>query len=96
VNKVDLHIHTTASDGKYTAAEIVRKTWEVGLNYIAICDHDSIDGIMPALAAMRACPGLTVLAGVEINTDIPTGELHVLGYLYDYESQELEAADIKG
>jgi predicted metal-dependent phosphoesterase TrpH len=90
VNKVDLHIHTTASDGKYTAAEIVRKTWEVGLNYIAICDHDSIDGIMPALAAMRACPGLTVLAGVEINTDIPTGELHVLGYLYDYESQELE------
>jgi predicted metal-dependent phosphoesterase TrpH len=90
VSKVDLHIHTSASDGKFSASEIVRKAWESGLNYIAICDHDSIEGIMPALAAMRACPGLTVLAGVEINTDIPAGELHVLGYLYDYENLELK------
>jgi predicted metal-dependent phosphoesterase TrpH len=90
MSKVDLHIHTTASDGKYTPAEIVRKAWEAGLNYIAICDHDSLEGIRPALAAMRACPGLLILAGVEINTDIPSGELHVLGYLYDYENRELQ------
>ena len=90
MSKVDLHIHTSASDGKFTAAEIVRKAWESGLNYIAICDHDSIEGIMPALAATRACPGLTVFPGVEINTDIPAGELHVLGYLYDYENLELK------
>jgi predicted metal-dependent phosphoesterase TrpH len=90
MSKVDLHIHTTASDGKYTPAEIVRKAWEAGLNYIAICDHDSLEGIRPALAAMRACPGLLILSGVEINTDIPSGELHVLGYLYDYENQELQ------
>ena len=77
MSKVDLHIHTTASDGKFTPAEIVRKAWEAGLNYIAICDHDSIEGILPAQAAMRAYPGLTVIGGVEINTDIPAGELHI-------------------
>ncbi len=90
MNKVDLHIHTTASDGKFTPAEIVRQSWEAGLSYISICDHDSIEGIMPAMTAMRSCPGLTVLAGVEINTDIPAGELHLLGYLFDYQNQELQ------
>jgi 3',5'-nucleoside bisphosphate phosphatase len=90
VSKVDLHIHTSASDGKYSAPEIVRKAREAGLNYIAICDHDSIEGILPAFSAARSYPGLQVLQGVEINTDIPAGELHVLGYLYDYNNQELQ------
>ncbi|HSW57255.1 MAG TPA: PHP domain-containing protein [Dehalococcoidales bacterium] len=89
MSKVDLHIHTSASDGKYSAAEIVRKAWEAGLTHIAICDHDSIDGIMPALEAAKEFPGLTVIPGVEINTDIPAGEMHVLGYLFEYQNQEL-------
>jgi predicted metal-dependent phosphoesterase TrpH len=90
VSKVDLHIHTTASDGKYSASEIVRKAYENGLTYIAICDHDSLDGIRPALSAALTCPGLQVLAGVEINTDIPSGELHILGYLYQISNPELQ------
>jgi predicted metal-dependent phosphoesterase TrpH len=95
VSKVDLHIHTTASDGKFSPAEIVRKAWEAGLNYIAICDHDSVEGILPAQAAMRACREMTLINGVEINTDIPTGELHILGYLYDYENPELQSVMVK-
>jgi predicted metal-dependent phosphoesterase TrpH len=91
VGKVDLHIHTTASDGKYTPAEIVRKAWESGLRYIAICDHDSIEGLPPAREAAKNYPGLTVIGGVEINTDIPSGELHLLGYLFDPENAELKA-----
>jgi 3',5'-nucleoside bisphosphate phosphatase len=90
VSKVDLHIHTTASDGKYSASDIVRKASECGLNYIAICDHDSLDGIRPALSAALTCPGLKVIPGVEINTDIPSGELHVLGYAYDLSNPELQ------
>jgi predicted metal-dependent phosphoesterase TrpH len=90
VSKVDLHIHTTASDGKFTPAEIVRKAWESGLVYIAISDHDSIEGVIPAQAAARNFPGITVIGGVEINTDIPSGELHVLGYLFDCDNQELK------
>jgi predicted metal-dependent phosphoesterase TrpH len=89
VGKVDLHIHTTASDGKYSPAEIVRKAWESGLLYIAISDHDSIEGIVPAREAAKNYPGLTVIGGVEINTDIPSGELHILGYLFDPENAEL-------
>ena len=91
MGKVDLHIHTTASDGKFAPLEVVRKTWEAGLRYIAICDHDSLDGIMPALAAMPDFPGMTIIRGVEINTDIPAGEVHILGYLYNFSHQELHA-----
>jgi 3',5'-nucleoside bisphosphate phosphatase len=89
VSQVDLHIHTTASDGKYTPAEIVSRAAAVGLLYISICDHDTIDGILPAQAAAHSFPGLTVISGVEINTDIPAGELHILGYYCDSASREL-------
>jgi 3',5'-nucleoside bisphosphate phosphatase len=89
MNKVDLHIHTTASDGKFTPAEIVRKAHETGLAYIAICDHDSIEGIAPAMQEALKFPGMTVIYGVEINTDIPAGELHILGYFYDLSDAEL-------
>jgi predicted metal-dependent phosphoesterase TrpH len=90
VSKVDLHLHTTASDGKFTPAEIVRLAREAGLVYIAICDHDSIDGVMPAREEAVKYPGLTVIGGVEINTDIPAGELHILGYLCDLSNDELK------
>lgn len=89
MSQVDLHIHTTASDGKFTPEEIVRKACGAGLRYIAICDHDSMEGILPARAASRTCPGLTVINGVEINTDIPAGELHVLGYLCEPDHIEM-------
>jgi predicted metal-dependent phosphoesterase TrpH len=91
VGKIDLHIHTTASDGKFTPAEIVRKSWESGLTHIAICDHDSFEGVIPAQSAAKNYPGLTVISGVEINTDTSLGELHILGYLIDCNDQELTA-----
>ena len=71
MSKVDLHIHTTASDGKFTPAEIVQKAAANGLLYIAIADHDSIDGVIPAQEAARNIHRITVIGGVEINTDIP-------------------------
>jgi 3',5'-nucleoside bisphosphate phosphatase len=89
VGKVDLHIHTTASDGRFTPAEIVRKASEKGLVYIAICDHDSIEGVIPAQEAAKSCRGITVIGGVEINTDIAAGELHILGYYCDCNNIEL-------
>ena len=90
MGKVDLHIHTTASDGKFTPAEIVQKAIASGLKYIAITDHDSIDGVLPAQAAARNFNELTVIGGVEINTDVPAGELHILGYYIDTACLELE------
>ena len=90
MSQVDLHIHTTASDGRFTPEEVVRKAAEYGLIVVAITDHDTIDGIVPALEAARAFPRLKVIPGVEINTDVPQGEAHVLGYFIDYTHDELQ------
>jgi len=87
---VDLHIHSTASDGRLTAEDLVRQAAKKGLSVIAITDHDSVDGIAAALVAAESFPSLTVIPGVEINTDIPNGEVHILGYFIDYENEELK------
>ncbi|HET6320407.1 MAG TPA: PHP domain-containing protein [Chloroflexota bacterium] len=79
MNRVDLHTHTTASDGTFTPAELVVEAQRVRLDVLAICDHDSTEGIAPALAA-NSNGALQVIAGVEVNTDVPGGEVHVLGY----------------
>jgi len=91
VSRIDLHLHSNASDGKFSPAEIVRKSAEAGLTVIALTDHDTVDGIESALEAGKSFPGLTVIPGVEINTDVPKGEAHVLGYFIDYNHPELLA-----
>lgn len=89
MSKVDLHIHTTASDGRFSPEEIVRKAVELGLEVIALADHDCVDGIVPALKAARKFPQLRIIPAVEVSTDVPDGEVHVLGYFIDYTSREL-------
>ncbi|MBI2829805.1 MAG: PHP domain-containing protein [Chloroflexi bacterium] len=83
ISQVDLHLHSTASDGRLSSAEVVRRSAELGLTVIAITDHDSVDGIAPALEAAKDFPQLRVIPGVELNTDVPGGEVHVLGYFID-------------
>jgi predicted metal-dependent phosphoesterase TrpH len=92
VSRADLHIHSTASDGKLAPADVVREAAGRGLSFIALADHDSIDGIAPAQAAASAFPGLKVIPGVEISTDVPEGEVHILGYFIDYNDPEFLAA----
>jgi predicted metal-dependent phosphoesterase TrpH len=86
--KADLHLHTTASDGRLSPAEMVELAASIGLNVIAITDHDTIDGVAPALEAGIAHPELTIIPGVEISTDVPHGEVHVLGYFIDYADEK--------
>ena len=76
MSKVDLHIHSTASDGQLSPAGVVRKAAETGLTVIALTDHDTVDGIPPALETAKTFPALTVIPGVEINTDVAEGEAH--------------------
>jgi len=87
--KIDLHLHTTASDGRLSPEEVVQLAVERGLEVIAITDHDSVAGITAAVKAAESFPPLKVIPGVEINTDIPDGEVHILGYFIDYRSPEL-------
>ena len=78
--RIDLHTHSNASDGLFAPAELVRRAREAGLDLIALVDHDTTGGIAEAQAE-GARLGLTVMPGVEINTDINGGgEAHILGY----------------
>jgi predicted metal-dependent phosphoesterase TrpH len=91
VSQVDLHIHSTASDGRLSPEEVVAKSAGLGLTTIAITDHDTVDSIVPALEAAKVFPGLRVIPGVELSTDVSQGEVHILGYFIDYTSRELRA-----
>ena len=93
--RVDLHLHTTASDGRFSPGELVAKAAGAGLEIISITDHDTLDGIAPALAAARKYDNLKVIQGVEISTDFKEGDAHVLGYFVDNKRPELEAT-LKG
>ena len=83
MGQIDLHLHSTASDGKLSPGEVVTKVAGLGLKVMSLTDHDSIEGIVPALEAAAAFPGFRLIPGVEISTDIPEGQAHVLGYYID-------------
>lgn len=92
-NTIDLHTHSTASDGLYAPAEVVRLAREAGLSRIGLVDHDTTGGLDEALAAGTE-QGVTVVPGVEVNTDLPNkqGEAHMLGYYIEYESPDFQEA----
>lgn len=90
MNTIDLHCHTTASDGRHSPTELVQMAAEMGLRAIAVCDHDSTEGLEEALAAGRAA-GIEVIPSVELSCDVAEGELHMLGYYPDYADQTFQA-----
>ena len=90
--KYDLHLHSTASDGRLSPEQLVDMAAEKGLEVIALTDHDSISGVEVAIAQASHYPHLDVIPAVEINTDLATGELHVLGYFLHYKDQQLMAS----
>lgn len=75
---IDLHTHTTASDGSCTPAELVRYAAGKGLKAIAVTDHDTLDGLPEAQREAKKL-GLEVIPGVEISVDFKP-EMHMLGY----------------
>jgi predicted metal-dependent phosphoesterase TrpH len=91
VSQVDLHIHSSASDGRLSPEEVVGESARRELVVIALTDHDAISGLAPALAAAEVSPGLRVIPGVELSTDAAQGEVHILGYFIDYNDGELVA-----
>ncbi|MBI2910899.1 MAG: PHP domain-containing protein, partial [Chloroflexi bacterium] len=84
----DLHLHTTCSDGTLSPTDLVRRAAAAGLEVIAITDHDTVDGLAEAFEAACEFPGLQVIPGVELSTDIPRSEVHILGYFMDYQNPQ--------
>ncbi len=90
MKRADLHAHTTASDGTTPPAELVAEARRAGLDLIAITDHDSTEGIAPALEANQG-GSLQIIPGIEINCDVPNGEVHMLGYFREVPGGELQS-----
>jgi predicted metal-dependent phosphoesterase TrpH len=88
--RVDLHLHTTFSDGDYTPAQVVDLARRSGLSAIAITDHDTVAGIAPAIEA--AGRSLDIISGVEITAEFRDRELHLLGYFFDPFDADLRSA----
>jgi predicted metal-dependent phosphoesterase TrpH len=86
---IDLHTHSTASDGSYTPAEVVRLAKESGLAAVALTDHDTVDGLAEAVAAGEEF-GVEVIPGVEISAQFPGGTMHILGLFVDYRNGRLD------
>ena len=87
---VDLHLHTTASDGTLTPTELVNLLAGNGLNLVAITDHDSLEGISEAKLALTNHPEITLIPGVEISADGDEPEVHILGYHLDETNRKLQ------
>ncbi|HHL71930.1 MAG TPA: PHP domain-containing protein [Bacteroidetes bacterium] len=83
----DLHMHTTASDGELEPMELVAACATAGLSVIAVTDHDSIESVLPAIAAARNY-GIRVVPGVELSTELDGTEVHILGYFFDPEDRD--------
>ncbi|MBI2528533.1 MAG: PHP domain-containing protein [Candidatus Rokubacteria bacterium] len=83
---VDLHSHTTASDGSLTPRALVREAARCGVRILAVTDHDSTEALAEALDEAARCRPLEVVPGIEINCDVDRGEIHILGYCMDYEA----------
>ncbi|MEV7534039.1 PHP domain-containing protein [Streptomyces hydrogenans] len=87
--RIDLHSHSTASDGTDTPAELVRNAAAAGLDVVALTDHDTTRGHAEAIAA--APEGLTVVPGAELSCRLDGIGLHMLAYLFDPEEPALLA-----
>lgn len=85
---IDLHVHSTFSDGSLTPEELIAEAVRVGLSAIALTDHDTTAGV-PRLIAAAASTSVRAIAGVEISADVASGTMHMLGFLIDPENHTL-------
>lgn len=86
---IDLHVHTTASDGQYSPSEIIEKAAKKNIQVIAITDHDTLEGIDEGKAAAEKA-GIKFIPGVELNINFPRGEFHLLGLGFTQISDSLK------
>ncbi len=87
---IDLHTHSSASDGTFTPAELVNFACSKGVSVLAVTDHDTTAGLEEAAVASEQA-GITFVPGIEINIQWPTGEFHLLGLGLQKTSESLDS-----
>jgi predicted metal-dependent phosphoesterase TrpH len=90
MQSIDLHAHTTASDGSLTPTELVVAAAHEGLTAIAVTDHDTLDGLAEAEEAARQM-NIELVPGIELAVEYPSGRFHMLGYLIDRTNPTLNS-----
>lgn len=85
---IDLHAHTTASDGSYTPTELIRYAKEKGLSAIAVTDHDTVAGVEEAVREGKRL-GIQVVPGVELSTRVDECDVHMTALFVDCKNKEL-------
>ena len=88
MSRIDLHLHTTHSDGSLSPAEVLRLAHKAGVTALAITDHDIVSGIPEAITA-GAELGIEIIPGVEISSSVGNSELHILGYYIQWQDLKL-------
>lgn len=89
MNFIDMHTHSTASDGVYSPGKLVEYAIKKRLSGIAITDHDTIDGIEEAIQEANKYKDFFIIPGIELSTEHNSEEVHILGYGIDYKMEYL-------
>ncbi len=82
----DLHSHSTFSDGRLTPTELIDLAYRNGVRILSLTDHDIVDGLPEAFEAAARYSDFTLIPGIELSTDVPGNEVHILGHFIDWES----------
>ena len=97
---IDLHVHTTASDGSFTPSEVCQMALDKGLAALAITDHDTVDGVPEAIRFMKnhqPAPDtqdplpMELIPSIELSCNYGSREIHILGFYMDYTNPGLLA-----
>lgn len=83
----DLHSHSTISDGRLTPTELIDLAYRNGVRIMALTDHDIVDGLPEAFAAAEKYADFTLIPGIEMSTDVPGNEVHILGHFIDWHDE---------
>jgi 3',5'-nucleoside bisphosphate phosphatase len=88
---IDLHAHTTASDGQFSPRDLVLRARAAGVTTLAVTDHDTVAGVAEAVATARALGGIEIVPGIEVSTSIGATDIHVLGHFVRIDDPALVA-----
>jgi hypothetical protein len=87
----DLHLHSTISDGRLKPAKLVALAHKNGVRVMALTDHDIVNGLPAAFEAAKKYDDFTLIPGIEMSTDVPGNEVHILGHFIDWQSEDFRA-----
>lgn len=84
----DLHIHSTVSDGRLSPTDLMDMAYRNGVRVISLTDHDIVDGLPEAFEAVGKYEDFTLIPGIEMSTDVPGNEVHILGHFIDWQNED--------